>query len=86
MSYKYTVKSTDFYVGTLCRFHSCEKVDIGYAENYIAVRVLNEGFEFVDESRCFGGSVVHFPVAGNDGFSCCFVHFYYLAFCFKIYM
>ncbi len=68
------VFSADFDVGAGSLFESDLKVDIGDTDDDVAVCVCNEGLELSDERLGLGRSLVHFPVAGDDGFAKCFVH------------
>ena len=51
------------------------KINVGNAYEHVAVRVFDEGSNFVDEYGGFSGGLVHFPVAGDNSLAKCFVHF-----------
>ena len=68
------VLGADFYVGACGRFDSSGKVNIGNTRDDFAVSVRNKRLDLVEQRGGFLGSLVHFPVAGDNGFSFCFIH------------
>ena len=56
-------------VAPLDRFGHGGDVGEGNADDDVAIRILDERFESIDEFRALRRGVVHFPVACNDGFS-----------------
>lgn len=61
-------------VGAGAFFHGRAEAGERRADDNVAARSLYGGNERVDERRGLGGGLIHFPVAGNDGFAFCFVH------------
>ena len=74
------VFGADFDIGAVCSFKGGVNVYIRNAKHNRAVGVLYEGFHSVNNFGGFGRSFVHFPVAGDNGFTGSFVHFYVLLF------
>ena len=50
------------------------QVGVGDADDNVAVRVFDQGDHLFDESFGLGTGFIHFPVAGDNGFTCCLIH------------
>ena len=68
------VSLQNFYVAAICSLKSRIEIDIGDTADDLAVGVLYKGLESLDESGSLCGSVVHFPVARDNGFSELLIH------------
>ena len=56
-------------VGAFQRLGHCGNIREGNADDNVAFRVRDQGFELVDESDALCRRIVHFPVTCNDSFS-----------------
>ena len=61
------VLGTDLDVGACGCLHGCIEVDIGGADNDVAVGVRYKGLHLLDERLGLLGGVIHFPVARDNG-------------------
>ena len=68
------VLCADFDICALCRLESGAKVHKGNAHDNVAAGALKQRLCLFDKSLGLGGSFVHLPVAGDNGFSQIFIH------------
>ena len=68
------VLSAHLNIGAFGGVQGSLQIHKGCTDDYIAIRVCHQGFHLLQQSSGLCGGVVHFPVAGNDGLTKCFVH------------
>ena len=71
---KVDILGADVDVGALGHLDSGDKVGKGNADDDLTAGVLDSGDQLVDEGLSLGSGLVHFPVAGDDGFTILFIH------------
>ena len=79
---KVNVLSAHMDVGALALGHRRHQVGEGGADDHLTPGVLHGGDQLVDEGIGLGGGLVHFPVAGDDGFAVLLIHKKFLTFLF----
>ena len=72
--FKVDVLGTHMDVGATALGHRHAQVGEGHADDHFTVGTLHSGNQGIDQVTGLGGGHVHFPVAGDNGFTILFIH------------
>ena len=68
------VLCANFDVGAAGQLQSRLQIGVGNTDDNAAVSVFYQRFQLFDQRFCLGTGFVHFPVAGDNSLSFCFIH------------